>query len=315
MAGVLMTWLTERFGLEVPVVSAPMAGAAGGRLAAAVSAAGALGMIGFSGAPEDLRSQAEVAGASGRPFGVGVLAWALEPGDERVFDIAAAAGAVMLSISYGDYARHVDRIKSAGMVCATQVGTVAEARQAADAGVDVIVARGAEGGGHGRGVVATLPLLQAVLDTVDAPVLAAGGIATARGVAAAVAAGAAGAWVGTAFLAAREADNSPSARSAVLDADLTDTIYTNVLDMGRGVPWPREFGGRAIRNEFATRWHGREDELLRTGERSDEPVVWAGEAAGLVVAERSAAEIVADLSQAGALLQAAAARVRERRVD
>ena len=311
MAGVLKTWLTERFALDVPVVSAPMAGASGGRLAAAVSSAGALGTIGFSGrSPEALRPEAEVAAASDRSFGVGVLAWALQPGDEEVFEVAAESGAALLSISYGDYARHVPRIKSLGMVCATQVGTLDDAREAVDAGIDVIVARGGEGGGHGRDLVATLPLLQAVLDEVDVPVLAAGGIATARGLAAVVAAGAAGAWVGTAFLAAREADYSASARAAVLGAGLTDTMHSTVFDIGRGIPWPSEFGGRALRTPYASRWHGREEDLARSGERSDDPVVWTGQAAGLVSAERPAAQIVADLARAEDLLRAAADRVR-----
>jgi nitronate monooxygenase len=296
---VLTTWLTQRFGLQVPVVSAPMAGVSGGALAAAVSAAGALGTIGFAGrSVDDLRGELAVAAAGGHPFGVGFLAWTFGAGDEALVDAALEAGAGLVSVSYGDYAPYVDRVRDAGAVFATQVGTVGDVREALDAGVDLLVVRGGEGGGHGRDAVATLPLLQAVLDEVDVPVLAAGGIATARGLAAVLGAGAAGGWVGTAFLACHESGYDAARRRAVVDAGLDSTLYTTVLDVGRGSAWPGEFGGRAVRNAFADTWHGREDELRESGVRSDEPVVWAGQAVGLVRSERSAADVVADLAGA-----------------
>jgi nitronate monooxygenase len=307
---VISTWLTQRFDLQVPVVSAPMAGVSGGALAAAVSGAGALGTIGFGAASaEDVRRETDVAAQSGRPYGVGLLAWTLD-GQPHLLDAVLAARPALVSVCFGNWQPCVEPVRQAGAVFATQVGTVAEARAAEDAGVDLIVARGGEGGGHGRDLVATLPLLQGVLDAVQVPVLAAGGIATARGLAAVLAAGAAGAWVGTAFLACTEAANRPAARQAVLAADETATIYTTVLDAGRGIPWPAEFGGRAIRNRFAETWHGREAELAAAGVRSDESVVWAGHAVGLVQAERSAADVVRDLAGAEALLTAAAAQSR-----
>jgi nitronate monooxygenase len=111
--------------------------------------------------------------------------------------------------------------------------------------------------------------------------------------------------VGTAFLACPEGQNSPAARAAVLKAGETDTIYTTVLDVGRGIPWPPEFGGRALRNAFAEKWHGREAQLRAEGARSDEPVVWAGEAVGLVREERPAADVVAELARAEELLHRA----------
>src|SRR5699024_6204281 len=121
--------------------------------------------------------------------------------DRAPLDAAIAARPALVSVSFGDYRPYVGPLQEAGIAVATQVGDVAEAVEAARAGVDLVVARGAEAGGHGRNRVATLPLLQAVLDAVDRPVLAAGGISTGRGLAAVLAAGAAGAWVGTAFLA------------------------------------------------------------------------------------------------------------------
>src|SRR6266508_3420559 len=184
---IMRTPLTSRFDLAVPVVGAPMAGAAGGRLAAAISASGALGMVGAGGAATTawIAEQGRIAAASGRAWGIGLLAWVLEANPAQV-DAVAELALPLVSVSYGPYQRHLAILKQAGSAVATQVGTLAE------------------GGGHGCNDVATLPLLQAVLDHVSVPVLAAGGIATARGLAAVLAAGAAGAWVGTAFLACPE---------------------------------------------------------------------------------------------------------------
>jgi nitronate monooxygenase len=307
----LSTWLTDLFGIDVPVVSAPMAGVSTGRLAAAVCRAGALGTVAFGGrsTPDDVRRETAIAAEAGRSFGVGFIAWTVEDRPE-VVDAALEAEPAFVSLSYGNYAAHVERLHAAGTLVVTQAGTVEDARIAVDAGVDIVVARGGEGGGHGRDVVATLPLLQAILDDVDVPVLAAGGIGTARGLAAVVAAGAGGAWVGTAFLACEEAGNSEEARAAVLAADLTSTVYTTVLDVGQGIPWPAEFGGRALRNDFAETWHGREEELRRSESRLEERPVWAGQAAGLVGEQRTAAEIVAALATAEALLKTAADRIR-----
>src|SRR4051812_16594163 len=218
---VLRTWLTERFDLQVPVVSAPMAGVSGGALAGAVSAAGGLGLIGWVGQDIDqLKRELATAAQPGRAFGIGFLAWTLRPGDEQLVDAALEAGASLVCISYGDYEQYVDRIKAAGAVAATQVGTMDDVRRATDAGVDLLVARGGEGGGHGRDDVATLPLLQAVLEATELLVLAAGGIATARGLAAVLAAGAAGGWIGTAFLATDESAYKDGLKDAVIGAGL-----------------------------------------------------------------------------------------------
>ena len=314
-----MSWLTQRLGISVPVVGAPMAGVSGGRLAGAVSAAGALGCIGVGSTtpPAWVAEQAELAAASGRPFGLGLLAWALDERPELV-EAAVAARPALVSVSYGPYERHVPVLQSAGIVVATQAGTVPEAVAAERAGVDVVVARGGEGGGHGRNDVATLPLLQGVLDAVRVPVLAAGGVATARGLAAVLAAGAVGGWVGTAFLACREAETSPEAREKLLAAQLTDTAYGRVFDVGLRQSWPPQYGGRALRNAFFERWEGREDELagddaasgeLRDAQRRrefDTAVVYAGQAVGLVDGQRDAADVVAELAGAQALLRRAA---------
>ena len=157
---------------------------------------------------------------------------------------------------------YVDRLRDAGIRVTVQAGTVEEARRAEAAGADFVVARGAEGGGHGRNDVGTLPLLQAVLEAVDVPVVAAGGIGTARGLAAVLAAGAAGAWVGTALLTAREAGTPAAARRGCwLAGEVTGTAYGRVFDVAQRLGWPEEFGGRALRNAFFDRWEHRLDEL------------------------------------------------------
>jgi hypothetical protein len=202
------TWLTDQFSLAVPVVSAPMAGVSGGALAAAVSTAGGLGMIGVrpGSTPRWLAEQIDLAAASERAYGIGLIGWGIdEEGDPLLAQVIGARPA-LVSISFGDVTEHVAPLHDAGIVVAMQAGNLDEALAADAVGVDVIVARGGEGGGHGRNQIATLPLLQEVLDAVDTPVLAAGGIGTRRGLAAVLAAGADGGWIGTAFMTCPEAD-------------------------------------------------------------------------------------------------------------
>jgi nitronate monooxygenase len=170
--------------------------------------------------------------------------------------------------------------------------------------------------------VATLPLLQAVLDAVTVPVLAAGGIGTARGLAAVLAAGAAGAWVGTAFLACTEAGTPAGGRELLLAAADTDTVYGRVFDVGQRLAWPPEYGGRALRNGFFDRWVGREDELaaddvaaaeLRAArEHGDFDVagLYAGQGVALLRAERAAADVLRELAGAEGLLERAAGQSR-----
>jgi nitronate monooxygenase len=319
----MRTPLTDRFDLAVPVVGAPMAGAAGGRLAAAISSSGALGMIGVGAEPTSwIAEQGRIAAASGRAWGIGLLAWALETSPE-LLDAVVDLAPPLVSVSFGPYERHVATLKQAGSTVATQAGTLDEARAAEQAGVDFIVARGGEGGGHGRNDVATLPLLQAVLDQVGVPVLAAGGIATARGLAAVLAAGAAGAWVGTPFLACPESTVAPAARDRILAADETGTSYGRVFDIGYRLGWPARYGGRALRNRFFDSWVGREADLAtdddahaelmtaREAEDFDTACIYAGQSVGLVERSRPAAEVVADLAGAAELLDRAASLARD----
>ncbi len=240
------SWSTA-LGLAVPLVNAPMGGAAGGRLAAAVSRAGGLGMIGMgsSATATQLRTELGQLGEVDR-FGIGLVHWVMAA-DPELLDVALAARPTLLSVSFGDDWAWMRAAHAAGVPVATQVATVDEARAAADAGVDVIVARGAEGGGHGRPAVGTLPLLAEVLDAVDAPVLAAGGISSARAVAAVLAAGAAGAWVGTVFATCVEALTPASARAELLAAESAATELTTAYDIAAGYRWPPDIPERVLR--------------------------------------------------------------------
>ena len=189
-----------------------------------------------------------------------------------------------------------------------QVRSVDEARRATSAGVDVVTAQGTEAGGH-TGRVSTLPLVPAVVDAVTpVPVIAAGGIADGRGIAAALMLGADGVWLGTRFLATHECGTSDAYKARVVAATGSDTVLTDLFDIAVGMPWPEGVSGRAVRNQFVERWEGREDELRiwaiehrdeyrRLGPDAEiaEKAIWAGEAASFVSGLESAADVVREL--------------------
>lgn len=303
----LHTRLTEAWGLRYPLIQAPMWGAGGGALAAAVSAAGGLGMLGVgsTAAAGWVEEEAERARAAGR-FGIGLMAWALERRPE-LLEAALAARPFAVAISFGDPAPYVARVHAAGAHILCQVQDGASARRALAAGVDALVAQGTEAGGH-TGSVGTLPLLQVVLDLGDragVPVLAAGGIGSGRGIAGVLAMGAAGAWLGTRFAATTEALGTDRAKAAIVRASEAETVHTHVFDIVQGLPWPATFPGRALANNFTARWHGREDDLIvglpdvraafdAARARGDvaETHVYAGQAAGLIDEVLPAAALV-----------------------
>ena len=303
----IRTPLTRWFDLTTPVIGAPMAGVSGGALARAVAQGGGLGMIGVSGTAtaEFVTEQCAIPAAEQLPFGVGLMVWTL-PERPDLLEATIAARPSLVSVSFGDPAPYVGPLHDAGIAVAAQVNTVADAQRAVDRGVDVLVAQGTEAGGH-TGQRAMLPLLQEVLALTDRPVVAAGGIATGRAMAAALVAGAAGVWVGTALLACTEGLNSPAARARVRAATGEETVLTRAFDVAEGLAWPERWPGRALVNQFSRAWHGREDELrddaaarrlVVEGRRSGDPdaaPVYAGESVGLVTSERSATEVVRDL--------------------
>ncbi|MGH3345218.1 MAG: NAD(P)H-dependent flavin oxidoreductase [Carbonactinosporaceae bacterium] len=321
----ITTALTESWGLRHPIVQAPMAGVSGGALAGAVASAGGLGFIGIGGAasPAWVADQAALARGAGGRWGFGLLVWHVA-GTPEIVDAVLREEPDVVAVSFGDPAPYVGPCHDAGARVVAQVQDRATAERAAAAGVDALVAQGTDAGGH-TGGVGTLPLLQLVLRVgteAGLPVLAAGGVATGAGLAALLAAGADAAWIGTRFSATGEAMGSHRRKERLLDARETDTVHTRVFDIAQGAPWPEEFPGRALRNDFTARWHGRDEELAsdpsaagaleraRTAGDFATMHVYAGQAVGLIDDLPPAGELVARLSrEAESLLRRAATLV------
>lgn len=307
MDGLSTDW-SAAMGLVAPILNAPMGGVAGGALAAAVTQAGGLGMIGIgsAGSAKVLRRELDRLPDQLRPFGVGLIGWRIRA-EPALLETALDAGPTLLSVSFGTDWSWVPRARDRRCVTATQVADLDAALRAVDAGVDVLVARGAEAGGHGQPRMGTLPLLCELLDRVGAPVLAAGGIASGRSLAAVLQAGASAAWIGTAFAACPESTLPDAARAVMLAAGGTDTILTRAFDVGLGYPWPPSIPERVIRNAFSDAWDGRESLLdaddttiaelrsaIADGDYRIAPVN-AGQGVGDVTAAEPAAAVIARL--------------------
>ncbi|GAB3128276.1 nitronate monooxygenase [Tsukamurella serpentis] len=304
------TWLTRTLNIDLPILGAPMGGRAGGALAGQVTAAGGLGMIGAAryATAEWIDEQLTViraAAGDDAPLAFGLQTWSLAESPE-LLDTVLAARPTLVSLSFGDPAPFVPRVKESGAVVISQINSIDDLREVEAAGVDAVVAQGGEAGGH-TGRIATLPLLQEVLRATDLPVLAAGGIGTGAGLAGVLAAGAQGALIGTALLASPETVGPDYAIPALLKATSADTVYTDVFDKARHQPWPTRWFGRALTNDFTARWHdgdgarassGSEEAVSSAydGELPEIGVVYAGQAAGLVDAERPAREVVASIA-------------------
>jgi nitronate monooxygenase len=302
----LHTRLCDLLGIEHPIISAPMAGASDAALAAAVSKAGGLGMIGASfESPEWLREQIDaVRRVTDRPFGVGFVSSA--PDTAMLMDIALEHRVPVISHAFADAAPYIETAAPLGIKTMVQVQTVDQARAAVKAGADVIAAQGMEAGGHTGMVSATLPLVPAVIDAVDGvPVVAAGGIADGRGLAAVLMLGAEGAWIGTRFVASIESTSPDLNKRTIVEHEIDDFILTRVYDIIRDAPFPRDIGERILRNRFTDAWYGREDEVeARKAEllaeiqeatgNGDTSVarILAGNSAGLVHGIEPAADIL-----------------------
>ena len=306
----ITTSLNRWFDLSTPIIGAPMAGVSGGELARAVSQAGGLGMIGISGGHSAgfVTEQCAIPAATQVPFGVGLMIWVLKSRPD-LLEATIAAQPSLVSVSFGDPSPYVGALHDAGIAACAQVNTIADVDRALDAGVDVLVVQGTEAGGH-TGRRSTLPLLQEVLTLTDRPVVAAGGIATGAGMAAALVAGAAGVWIGTPLLSCPEGLNKPAAKERIRAAGGDETVLTRAFDVAEGVAWPERWPGRALVNDFSETWHGHEDALVqdpdarqqvvegrRTGDPAHAPI-YAGESVGLVTTERSATDVVRDLDAA-----------------
>jgi nitronate monooxygenase len=313
------TPVCELLGIEQPIVQAPMSALV--ELAAAVSNAGGLGMLALTWSSPAGDPVRQTAALTDRPFGGNLI---ISTDQHRRLDEALEAGLKIVSLFWGDPAGYVEKIHDAGALLLQTVSSAEEARQAVAAGADVIVAQGWEGGGHVKSQIATLPLVPAVVDAVaPVPVIAAGGIGDARGVAAVFALGAQAAWLGTRFLLSKEMPTHEEYRRRVTDAVETDAQwYADLYDVG----WPNA-PHRALRNSTSAMWEAAGSPPLgsRPGEgdvlahfASGEEIVryepgapmvgttgeiealslWAGQSVALIRETKSCADIVAELVSA-----------------
>jgi nitronate monooxygenase len=311
----------HRLGLERPVFQAPIGSIASVELAAAVAEAGGVGHLACTWRNPDQLGDLfrAMRSLTKRPYGANfVLDF---PIDQRL-GIALDHGVPVISFFWGDGASHVSSVKAAGSVAIQVIGSVDEAKRAADAGFDIIVAQGREAGGHVRGGLGTMTLVPQVVDAVaPLPVLAGGGIADRRGVKAALDLGAAGVWVGTRFLAAQEANIHPVYQERVLASSADDALYSELFDVG----WPNA-PLRSLRNATTKAWEaagrplpphrpGEGEMVAKRGDGTGIPryffgsptrdvtgdveamALYAGEAVGLVRTVAPARSIVEELAQ------------------
>jgi NAD(P)H-dependent flavin oxidoreductase YrpB (nitropropane dioxygenase family) len=257
------TRFCELFGVELPIMLAGMGTIALADLAAAVSEAGGMGTVGLvMFTPEGIHN--EIAAArrlTKKPLACNLLIPFLQPG---IAEAAAASPVEAVTLFWGAPAEYVARFKDAGKKVIWQCGSAEEAAQAKRAGADMIIAQGVESGGHVRGLTSTMVLVPQVRDAIgDLPMLAAGGIADGRGLAAALALGADGAVLGTRFLASRESAAHPSYKDRVVNARAEDTVHTKLHDMG----WP-DAAHRVLRTAVYEEWEraGRPESGKRPGE-------------------------------------------------
>src|SRR5215475_9080348 len=266
--GVFMkTSLCDMLGIEYPIVAAPMGpDLTGPELVAAISNAGGLGIMQaqFCSPPLFRKEIQRVRALTAKPFGVNLLLHF--PVEDQVA-VCLDERVPVLSLFWGDPTPYVGRAHAVGVKVFHQVGSVADARRAAAAGVDVIIAQGVEAGGHVAGEVSTLALVPRVVDAVaPRPVAAAGGIGDARGVVAALALGAQAAVLGTRFLASVECRAHPHYKDQIVHANETDTVRTTLFGFG----WPNA-PHRTLRTKFVQHWLGNEGRGQES--RPDEPII------------------------------------------
>jgi NAD(P)H-dependent flavin oxidoreductase YrpB (nitropropane dioxygenase family) len=303
----MQTRVSHLFGIEHPVVLGGMAGATGPDLVAAVSNAGGLGTLGCARIPaSDIGSVVKAIRArTSKPFGLNLL---LFSADEELVDAVIACRAPVFSTAWAwpeqDLAELFARAHDAGAKVVHMAAGVPEACRAAESGADAIAAQGTEGGGH-VGVMGTIALVPQVVRAVaPLPVLAAGGIATGEGLAAALALGAEGVLMGTRLLATEEAPLPDSYKRAIVESDGHDTVLTEIPDIANGRVWPGAWS-RVVRNRLIAEWSGREAELrarrsevgrrmreaFEKGDR-DGAALFIGQDAGLIDAIEPAGEVV-----------------------
>jgi nitronate monooxygenase len=252
-------------GVQHPILLAPMDVVAGARLVRAVSSAGGFGILGAGyGDKAWLEQEIEALRRfSGTRFGIGFITWSLAKQPE-LLDLALTARPRAIMLSFGDPRPFAPRIKAAGALLICQVQDEDMASQALDAGADILIAQGTEAGGHGASRT-TLDVVPAIVDLAAGrvPIVAAGGIADGRGLAAMLMLGASGVLMGTRFYASQEADIAEDAKKRVCAAGAGSTVRTIIFDLSRNNVWPAPFTGRCLINDHARRWMGREVELMQ----------------------------------------------------
>jgi len=304
----LQTRLTERLGIHHPILLAPMNVMSGGRLSAAVSNAGGLGIIGGGyGDAEWLEQQFKAAGDA--RVGCGFITWSMAR-NPQLLELVLTKRPATVMLSFGELQPHASRIKALGIPLICQAQGMKYVREAVDAGADIIVAEGCEAGGHSgyRGTFTLVPEAANYLakHSPNTILVAAGGIGDGRGLAAALMLGAEGVLLGTRFIASTESEAPESFRRAIIEADGDSTIKSTSVDLARKRYWPNpEFVVRVLKNGFVDRWHGRERELeksidveherfwnaFRSGD-ADNSGVLMGEVSGIVHDAPPAAQIV-----------------------
>jgi nitronate monooxygenase len=317
------TALTRLLGIQHPILLAPMGSAAGGKLAAPETHAGGLGMVG-SGYASTTAIKQELGEAGNARVGVGFILWALDR-NPAALDVALDAKPAAIMLSFGNPEPYTPRIKAVGSKIICQVQTLEQAKQAAGAGADIIIAQGRDAGGHSGMTRGTIGLVPAVVDAVGAsiPVVAAGGIADGRGLAAALSLGASGVSMGTRFTATKESLLDQAMKEKAVASGGDDTAQTRVFDIVRGAAWPAHYPGRALRNDFFAEWHGKEGVLADQQKAVEttyvathandfaQRVVWAGESVDLVRDIPSARDVIERIvDEAASVLRGGAAMVR-----
>jgi NAD(P)H-dependent flavin oxidoreductase YrpB (nitropropane dioxygenase family) len=308
----IRTRVCDLLGIEHPIALAGMGSVYGPELTAAVSNAGGLGALGchYLAADKIGESVAAIRRATNKAFALNFLLFDMH---EASFEAALATRPPAMAFAWPrpeqDLKPYIDRAHAAGAKVTFMVNGVPEARRAAAAGADVIVAQGTEAGGH-VGWQASLPLIPMVVDAVaPLPVLAAGGFADGRGLAAALALGADGVLIGTRFLASAESPLHPNFKQAIVDSDGHDTVLSEIPDLAAGIVWPGAMS-RSRRNRFIERWAGREWALrqhqasalaairaARSRGDIDEAPLSMGQDAGLIHDIPPAGEIVARIAR------------------
>lgn len=308
----LTTRLTQNFGIEHPIVLAPMDYVSDARLAGAVAAAGGLGLLGGGYVDEAwIRSQFDA--VASESVGCGFITWTLK-GNEHVLDHVLERRPAAIFLSFADPAPYAPAIRTAGVPLICQVHNLEQARRAIDCGANVVAAQGGEAGGHGLGTRSTFTLVPEIADLLNerAPevlLVAAGGVSDGRGLAAALALGADGVLVGTRFWAAHEAAIPRAAQQRALEVSGDHTIRQRVYDVVRGKNWPAQYTGRVLHNDFVRQWNGSEtalrENISATRERFHAAVeaedydtanMIVGEGIGQITSVQSAAEIIGDMS-------------------